>query len=517
MEVIVKYNGDITALGFETEILSENYAIVTLDERELPALADHVEIEYIEFSKTLTSNQQTDPSNHACVPFVHSAIGYGLSGYGTVVAIIDSGIDYRHADFRNADGTSRIAYIWDQSLPSRPEFTADQINDALASDNPLAIVPHIDTNGHGTSVAGVAVGRTYGVAPGASIIAVKLASANTIELLRAVRYSIDRARAMNLPLAINISYGTNQGGHDGSSLVEEFLDSMSQRWKCSIIVASGNEGAAGHHFAYHLAQDETITAEFAVATNLSELYIELWSNFVDDFTTELIEPSGTSAGRMSSISQPTVVQFGHTQIQFNIYQPTHYNLSNARYYRISNPNQGVWRLKITGTQIVDGRFNIWLPTVEEVTDRTAFLRPVPDTTLTLPSTSNKVITVGAYDAAVNTIAPFSGRGFTRNDERVKPDLVAPGVNVLSSRSGGGVGRFSGTSMAAPFVAGSAAVMMEWGIVRGSDPMLYGQRIKAFLQKGAERQAQLIYPNKMWGYGALCLRDTMDLLVRLRRL
>jgi subtilisin family serine protease len=512
MEIIVKYHGDILSLGFETEILSENYAIITIEEDRIPELLNYIEIEYIEMPKRLSLNQLEEASNRACVPYVHSDTGYGLRGEGTVVAIIDSGIDYRHTDFKNQDGTSRIAFIWDQSLTGRPEFSNQAINFALENENPLSIVPHEDTARHGTSVAGIAVGKTYGVAPEADIISIKLASANTVELMRGVRYAVNKAREMQKPLAVNISYGTNQGGHDGGSLVEEFLNAMSQQWKCTIVVASGNEGAAGHHFSYRVGQGKTVVVEMSVATNVNELYLELWKNFVDEFEIDLIEPGGATTGAMQIKEHPTVVHFNHALVKITSFEPTHYNVNQGFQCSIFNPVQGVWKSRITGKNIVDGRFNIWLPTVEEVTDKTAFLRPSLNTTLTLPSTADKVITVGAYDARVNTIAPFSGRGFTRNNERVKPDIVAPGVSVLSSRVGGGSGRFYGTSLSAPFVSGSAAIIMQWGIVQGNDPFLYAEKVKAYLRKGAFRLAHQAYPNNMWGYGSLCLKATMDLLL-----
>jgi len=160
---------------------------------------------------------------------------------------------------------------------------------------------------------------------------------------------------------------------------------------------------------------------------------------------------------------------------------------------------------------VDGRFDIWLPTVEEAGMGTAFTRPSPETTLTLPSTARYVISVGGYNGTINAAAQFSGRGFTRNNDYEKPDLVAPAVGIVSARPGGGYDSFTGTSMAAPFVAGAAALMMQWGIVLGNDPFLYGQRVKAFLKKGARRNAGMAYPNPIWGYGALCLKDAMDYL------
>jgi len=160
---------------------------------------------------------------------------------------------------------------------------------------------------------------------------------------------------------------------------------------------------------------------------------------------------------------------------------------------------------------VTGTFNIWLPTTEEVGRVTSFKIPTINTTLTLPSTAKKVITVGAYNSRINAIADFSGRGYTRSNVYIKPDLVAPGVGITTSKTGGGYDTFTGTSFATPFVAGVSALLLEWGIINENDPFLYGQRLKSFLRKGAIRVNNEEYPNQRWGYGFLCIKDTLDLL------
>ncbi len=539
-EVIVKYNDDIqqvgTALGASVEILDENYAIITLRSEQIPLLYSFSQVEYIELPKILTPNLLED-MNRACITQVQSNTSHELRGNGTIVGIIDSGIDYTHPDFRSEDNLSRILYIWDQTGTGPPpsgftqgtEYNRTQIDEALQSAVPFSVIPPMDTVGHGTAVAGIAAGngrasggQEQGAAPEASLIVVRLGQqggrsfARTTEIMRALKYIFDKAQSLDRPLAVNLSFGTNNGAHDGSSLFETYIDDMAQKWKAAIVVASGNEGAVGHHFAGQVRQSETTQTSFVTGGGLQSMYITFWKNFVDTFTLELIAPSGQSSGILRPEEATRSLQMDGIPIAIYYGQPTHYNEDQEVFFQLQSTGipfpAGVWQLKVYGEQVTDGRFDIWLPTTEEVGADTAFLNPTTDTTLSLPSTARNVITVGGYNALINSAASFSGRGYTRNSVYVKPDLVAPAVNVLAPRIGGGYDRFTGTSMAAPFVTGSAALMMEWGIVQNHDPFLYGQRAKAFLQKGAQRDASRTYPNPVWGYGTLCLKNTMDYLI-----
>lgn len=335
--------------------------------------------------------------------------------------------------------------------------------------------------------------------------------------MRAIKYILDKAEALGFPVAVNISFGTNNGSHDGSSLFETYVNAAAQRWKTVIVVATGNEASAGHHYSSTVQTGQTIEASFTVAQNLNSLYITLWKDFVDEMVFELISPGGQSTGELNSSAQYTRSNLEETTVQIYFGQPTHYNEDQEIFIQMQNNgsaiSQGLWRLKITGTDIVEGRVDIWLPTVEEVGIMTAFASPAVETTLTLPSTALNVISVGGYNSMIQSFAQFSGRGYTRNHVYVKPDLVAPAVGILSPRAGGGYDTFSGTSMAAPFVTGASALLMQWGITLGNDPFLYGQRVKALLKRGAGRDASRLYPNPMWGYGTLCLKNTLDYLRR----
>lgn len=540
-ELIVKYNGDIervaAEVGATVEILNSDYAILAIMVEQIPLLYSFPEIEFLELPKTLTFELFNNISS-ACITRVHGP-RFGLSGRGTIIGIIDSGIDYTHPDFINEDGTTRILYLWDQlaspELGSPPEgflhgveYNSEQINQALQSPNPFDVVPFADYVGHGTAVSGIAAGNgrasngvQVGAAPEANLIVVKLgrtgfeAFARTTEIMRALKYLISKAQALNMPISINLSYGTNNGPHDGNTLFEKYIDAVAQEWKTVISVATGNEGAAAHHYRGVVQQGRQTFIEFYISGELYKLYITLWKDFADTFSLRIVSPVGDESGLIRPTARLYLATINNVNITIFFNQPTVYTTSQEVFIMLEGVNrpipQGLWRIEINGEEVVDGRIDAWLPNVDDISFSTAFVVPSTETTLTIPSTASQVIAVGGYDARNNTIAAFSGRGYTRGDIMVKPDLVAPAVDIITAVPGGGYDRFSGTSMASPFVAGAAALMMEWGIVRGNDVFLYGQRVKAFLRKGARRSRNIQYPNNQWGYGSLCLEDTMLLL------
>lgn len=540
LEVIIKFHGNLDEIARQlqgvSEQLNENYAILTIPLSSFSKLFTVPGVEYFEMPKSMAYMMQQDMEK-SCIPPVQRERSFNLRGNGVLVAIIDSGIDYTHPDFRNTDGSSRILYLWDQSLEGTPPpgfgkgrlFTKAELDAALQSPDPYSLVPSRDTIGHGTAVAGVAAGngrasdgREEGAAPEAELIVVKLEQTGAIgfalstAIMRGVKFALDIAQEMERPVAINISNGTNEGAHDGSSLFEQYLNSISERWKSVICVATGNEGSSGHHFQGAAAERRTNYVEMVVGENVRSLYITLWKNFADAIEYQLISPSGQTTGNIAATQSVTITTLDRVQVSVLYGQPSHYSSSQEVFFSLNAIGeaipQGLWRLAYTGDKVVDGRFDVWLPMTDAVTRQTAFLVPNIQNTITLPATAHKVISVGAYNSLLNTSTDFSGRGMPYGRYGQKPDLVAPGVNVTSTKSGGGYDTFTGTSIATPFVTGSAALMLEWGNVKGNDPFLYGERVKAFLCRSAARSFPRAYPNPEWGYGALNLCDTMSELV-----
>ena len=538
-EIIVKYNGDIfsvaNAFNSFAEILSPNYAILFIDSSQINQLYSFPEIEDIELPKKLYLGTSFNLTS-SCIRTVQNPYSYNLNGNGTIIGIVDSGIDYTHIDFRNADGSTRILYLWDQTVEGSPpanfnegtEYTQFQINSALQSDNPFSVVPSNDFNGHGTAVAGIAAGNgnssdgeNIGVAFQADLIIVKVGQkgndffAQTTEIMRAVKYIISKSRELQKPVAINMSFGMNNGSHKGSSLFEEYLSEISAEWKNVLVVPTGNEGGAAHHFNGSLKSNQVKEIEFFTASGITNFYLSLWKNFADSFAVELIFPNGISSGVVNLENRLKTVRVDNMTLTVIYGQPTRYSAEQEIYFNISaNENyirSGLWKLRIIPSTIVDGEINIWLPTVEEVTAKTYFSNPSVYNTMTLPSTANKVIRVSGYNDRIGNIAEFSGNGIP--DTSLIPDIAAPAVNIVSARSGGGYDYFTGTSFAAPFVTGSAALMMQWGIVNGNSPFLYGERIKAFLRLGARRSDGVVYPNQTFGYGTLCLSNSVSYMER----
>lgn len=544
-DLIIKYAGNLDALrnlNIEVTELQGGYAILKLSESEISQLASVKEIEYIEKPKRLffTVDQGKTASCIDELQIDPPILGGGeaLFGQGILIAVIDSGVDYTQPEFRNSDGSSRILAIWDQSVPGNPpegyllgtEYVKTQIDEALRSGNSLDALETMDISGHGTEVLGIAAGN-HGVAPQADILVVKLGNSGkdsfpmTTELMQAVDYVVKKAMEWNLSIAINLSFGNVYGSHNGSGLLETYLTDMAGIWKSVIVIGTGNEGNTAGHVSRMLGsrsagvgnagagnEREATEIEMAIAPGEVTVNVQLWKSYADEFDVFLIPPNGQILGPLQKNLGTQRFLTEGTELLIYYGEPSPFSVSQEIYFDFLPRNtyieSGIWRFRLVPTDIKGGKVDLWLPSAATLNEGTRFYRPDVDQTLTIPSTARKVIAVGAYDSRSLIYAPFSGRGAAQTDN-IKPDLAAPGVDIRTVAVGGGYTNVTGTSFAVPFVTGAAALLMEWGIVRGNDPYLYGEKVRAYLIRGAKRlPGYEEWPNNQLGYGILCLRNSL---------
>lgn len=549
MDFIVKYNRNVLGPAeFQQEgdfqVINDLYAILYEPmERNSAANFEINSYSYNSIPKCYTY-MDAEAIGASGITRLHNHPYLKLRGSGTAIAVIDSGIDYQNPVFRDGNG-SRILCLWDQTLPGgRSElapfgrvFTKREIDEALASEDPLALVPSVDANGHGTMLAGTAAGSSVpeesfsGAAPEAMLIVVKLKPAKRYlrefyllpeeaevfqedDIMLAVDFAIRCAQRHRLPLSVCLGLGTNQGSHQGYGPLSQYLVFAAGFSQNAFSVAAGNEGAARRHFQGSFDEREPVNlADLRVGEDTAGFTMEFWGNPPEVYTVSIQSPTGEELEVSTSLrsgTQNLSFVFVETRIQVNYVLMERYSGSTLIYFRFQNPAPGIWRLKISGRDRKNSAYHIWLPAQGMISPGTYFLESSPYSTVTSPGDAAEVMTAAAYEYHDDSLYLQSSRGFTPSG-MVKPNFAAPGVGIRVPLLNGRFGEASGSSLAAAQTAGAAALLFEWAVVRGNAPYFSGISVKNFLQRSAGREETLTYPNREWGYGRLDLYGAFELL------
>lgn len=540
-ELIIRYTGELEdisrMLDFTYTELLNGYAIIRIRSEKIAALTSFPQIIFVEKPKQLYTEQYqaVQFQNRSSVNsyrvgkiqgFDQSCMGlvqiepWNLTGTGMLVAVIDSGIDIRHPAFIREDGSSRIRSLWDQSIQGNPPegttvgaiFSKEDIERALQDAS--ADIMSYDNSGHGTGVSGVITACV----PDAELVVVKLNADDeggfprTSYLMLAVDYVVRFAIEQQLPMVINLSFGNNYGNHDGNSVLEAYLDSLAGISRLTIAVGMGNDGNTGRHISMQLERGAERIIEIQVNPYMTAFNLQAWYSYSDELAISLVTPTGEVLGPFSKYQEVMSYTLPDMNIQVLHGYPTPIN-RNQEIYISMIPKQtyireGIWTVRILPRSVRDGRFDMWLPVEASTSANVRFLASTPNTSMTIPASASTVISVGAYNSKSLTYAPFSGRGYTVGGV-VKPDISAPGVDIDVPIPGGGLVYVSGTSFATPFAASGAAMLMQWGIVENNDPYLYGEKVRAYLIKGARTlPGYTVWPNEQLGWGTLCVADSL---------
>ncbi|MFA9464659.1 MAG: S8 family peptidase [Velocimicrobium sp.] len=469
-----------------------------------------------------------------------------LFGSGVIVGIIDTGIDYQHKAFLNHDGTSRILSIWDQTLQDGippegytygAEYNKAQINVALKTNDPLAIVPSVDENGHGTALASIAAGSEdlknlfSGIVPSSELVIVKLKQAKQnirdlffvpdeaicyqeSDLILAISYFHKMVNTMKRPIALCIGLGTSQGGHDGSGGTSSYLSWISHTPKLGIGIAAGNEGNKQRHYFGTVSADLYLDEfELKVSSKDKKFAFQIWAYVPSRLSIEIITPTGESTReidasldecrRFSFVRESSVVWVNNMIIEEE-------TGDQMILIRMENPSEGIWRFRVVNMEQMVSSFHAWLPAGDLISTDTFFLQSSPDTTLTSPGTAVDPLTITAYNQMSDSILLESGRGYTRSNT-IKPDIAAPGYKLTCAALNGEYGVATGTGAACAYATGIIAMILEWAVIRGNYTNITGMNISKLLLRGATREEGMVYPNKIWGYGKIDIAGLFEKL------
>ena len=523
-------------LGTEFE---DGYIVGYINQAYVTQLLSDLGGDFLYFLPRIMSPTDSHSNDASGITQVLNQPFLNLSGRGVIIGIVDTGIDYRKDAFKFEDGSTKILGIWDQTVDGKRQddlyfgstYTSDDINNANRSSDPYSIVPSVDEDGHGTFLASVAAsnepGEYIGAAPKAYLLIVKLKKASqylidrylitndnpnlyeSTDYMLGMKYILDASEKFNMPIVMCIGMGTNDGAHDGNSLIEEYISFVSQRVGYAFVTAVGNEANAKHHTQGRIpATRATDQISIKVGEQGASFTVIIHSPGYDKISAGVTSPTGEAVSRVSfqsglEFSNPLVLE--NTRITLRYFRDNNNNVIVS----FKNATQGIWNIILYGDLIINGEYWAWLPITGQISPTVEFLRPTPEYTIVIPSTALRAIKCGAYNSKDQSLLVSSSWGPTRL-LRIAPDFVAPGVDVKGIYPTG-YGTMTGTSVAAAITAGIAALLFEWGIVNGNKPAMDSDLIRSYLISGCQRERNLAYPNIQWGFGKVNLYGTFEVI------
>jgi len=508
------------------------------NQKELEELTQNTK--YIQNSYLYGLNSEESLQESGILVFHNYPYGQ-LRGNDVLLGFLDTGIEYTNDVFRYEDGSSRIASIWDQTLEGKTpfelgfgaEFTREDLNAALNSPDPLSIVPTKDDIGHGTYVAGLAGGNDrygntgyIGAAPNSDFVIVKMRPASQGlkdifyvkedvvaysdgAILAALNYLVLKATELNKPLVICITVGGNCGGHDGTNIIERYIQTLTLSPGIIIVTAAGNEGNSGHHYKNKVTQGEKRSVEINVSKNENGFNLYLWTKDVDKMSVGIRTPIGQVVERVPiKPYKKEVFTFSlqHSEVTIEYKYPDGNTGGESVRIALKDPIPGIWQIDVYGDYIIDGTFDIWIPRIGFVEANTRFSEPNLETTVCVPATGAYAIVVGGYDEIDKSLYAASGRGPTRQNIK-KPDIIAPSISVAGPIINGAPSSYTGTSVGAAITTGACALLLEWSLVEENLPTINTRIAKSILSRGAGRSPGISYPNNIEGFGKLDFQNS----------
>lgn len=555
----IEFSGDIVAAFSKIDfggvyVTDKFFAILVVKKGMLNTLVEMVpEITNVQPS-ALYCLSDLSIDNNINKEFMFYDHNIPLNGEGVIVGIIGAGIDYLNPRFTDTLGESRIINIWDQTIEKGPipkffpygtEYSKEDITNAIKAKaiggSPYEVVAHKDENGHGTAIAGIIGGRNLGnddkfksIAPNCEFAIVKLAKAQkttfevahmeepienvyeTISVASAIRYLSDLQEKLKKPMVVYLPLGTNFGGRDGITLLERYIDNLTQRRTFSIVTNTGNQGSGRTHASGLIRATGGIEhIPIKVDSEQKSLIVSVYTRRPDIINIGITNPQGNSIKR---IPKPTAkeknkfltLEENNISIEYLIGETsTGFNSVNML---IKNTTEGIWNVDLYGEGIASGLYDAWLPQSNLLKGDTRFLSPNPNTTLLTPCSAMNVISTSYYNQFTNEIAEDSGRGFPRNG-KIEPVVTIGGVNLLTVGINNSLVLGTGETMAGAILAGAIALIYEWGIVEGNLPHLYASRLKTILISSTIKDNKKIYPNEAWGFGKLDFKTLFEVLLR----